>query len=255
MGGYIDAHNHLADPQLDESRADILLECVTRRFERLLVNSTHPADWKQIITLAKSHPLVIPHLGVHPWFCDDLPATWSTLLEKYLSDSRSAIGEIGLDGSKASASDTLQEEIFTRQLTVARTRNIPMSLHGTRRWHRLYNIIHDEGAPDCGFLLHAFNGDTGIARKFLDIGGYFSFGPTNLTERTQELLKLLPNERFFLETDCPKKSSAGDSLNSPLNVLSLYDTISELLGLSTEILIEVISNNFNRLYRPLLSED
>lgn len=130
-----------------------------------------------------------------------------------------------------------------------------MSLHGTRRWHRLYNIIHDEGAPDCGFLLHAFNGDTGIARKFLDIGGYFSFGPTNLTERTQEVLKLLPNERIFLETDCPKKSSTGDSLNSPLNVLSLYDTISELLGLSTEILIEVISNNFNRLYRPLLSED
>lgn len=255
MGGYIDAHNHLADSQLDESRTNILLECISMGFEGILVNSTHPADWKRIITLAQSHPIVIPHLGVHPWFCDDLPETWSTLLEKYLSDSRSAIGEIGLDGSKASASDPLQEEIFTRQLTVARTRSIPMSLHGTRRWHRLYNIIHDEGAPDCGFLLHAFNGDTGIARKFLDIGGYFSFGPTNLTERTQEVLKLLPNERIFLETDCPKKSSTGDSLNSPLNVLSLYDTISELLGLSTEILIEVISNNFNRLYRPLLSED
>jgi TatD DNase family protein len=255
MGGYIDAHNHLADPQLDESRADILLECVTRRFERLLVNSTHPADWKQIITLAKSHPLVIPHLGVHPWFCDDLPATWSTLLEKYLSDSRSAIGEIGLDGSKASASDPLQEEVFIRQLNMAQARNIPMSLHGTRRWHRLYNIINGEGAPDCGFLLHAFNGDPGIAHKFLDIGGHFSFGPTNLAARNQELLKLLPIERIFLETDCPKQSSARESLNSPLNILSLYDTMSEILGLSREILIEVISNNFNRLYRSLLPQD
>lgn len=255
MGGYIDAHNHLADPQLDESRTNILLECISMSFEGLLVNSTHPADWKRIITLAQSHPIVIPHLGVHPWFCDDLPETWSTLLEKYLSDSRSAIGEIGLDGSKASASDPLQEEIFTRQLTIARARNIPMSLHGTRRWHRLYNIIHDEGAPDCGFLLHAFNGDTGIARKFLDIGGYFSFGPTNLTPKVQELLKLLPNDRIFLETDSPKKHSARRSVSSPLNILSLYGTMSNLLGLTTEMLIEAISNNFSKLYRSLLQQD
>ncbi len=251
--GFIDAHNHLADKVFQDSRADIIAACLTNGIDRLLVNSTSPLDWPDVFKLSESSSLIIPHFGVHPWYCHKLPSNWITSLESFLDQTPSAIGEIGLDGARNDVPNSIQEDVFRHQLAIARNRCIPVCLHGVRRWHRIAHLITKDAPPACGFLVHGYKGDADNARKLLNLGAYFSFGTLQGGAKLNTVLQTLPPNRLLLETDSPYGAGSTQKPNTPLTIINLYRNLSEHLKISADKCVELLAANFSNLYSPIIA--
>ncbi len=70
---------------------------------RLSVCATHEGDWADVLVAAQAHPdLIIPSIGVHPWWVNSVKDGWVERLRDTLVANPSAhIGETGLDKLKA----------------------------------------------------------------------------------------------------------------------------------------------------------
>lgn len=262
---YIDAHNHLSHSSLENQLKSILSECRLQDIQYLLVNSTCPDEWPTIQTLASANSSIIPHYGVHPWYCDHLPANWKNLLEQTIAKAPCAIGEVGLDGTlKGVKPEQKQEEVFCYQLGLSRVNNLPICIHGTRRWHRILELVRRERPPRCGMLLHAFSGDIGIINHFAELGAYFTLSPRTIlstTNKTDALIRAIPIERLLLETDSPhqpiqyintKVTSTPDRHSIPTDIITLYTLVAKRMEIPLDALRHTLSENFHTLYRTAL---
>jgi TatD DNase family protein len=268
--GFVDSHNHIQDPRLAGTREEILAACVSAGVTLSALNGTHPNDWAEVATLAKQHSFLVPSFGVHPWFIDNLPANWEDSLRSFITTTSSGIGEIGIDGWRKEFDPAEQERIFLSQLTIAAERNLPVSIHGLRRWGRLLELLRSNPIPDCGFLLHSYGGPEEMIPAFAKLGGYFScpgFFLSSGREMKLRVFRAVPEERLLIETDAPDQNlpesldryrlaSSNDTkrVNHPANIVAVYEGVAQLRGTSIEALSALTERNFRRLFAPVLTK-
>ena len=266
---YIDAHNHLGDARFGGHESLLAQSCLEHGIVAAVVNGTAPDDWPRVLELARLHPWIVPSFGVHPWSINNLQKGWEESLVSYLEEIPSAIGEAGLDGWKREFDRTQQEDIFIRQLAIASERNLPISIHGLRRWGRVLELLKANRRPDCGFLLHSYSGPIELIPAFADLGGYFSCPGFFLAkERSIKLgvFKGVPIERLLIETDAPDqnlpadldrhylRSSIDDNrINHPANIVNVYAGIASFLKISIAQLSIRIELNFNSLFGGIIN--
>jgi len=267
---FIDSHNHIQDPRLERSLGDILATCDSLGVTLSALNGTHPDDWASISGLAKRHNCLVPNFGVHPWFINDLPSNWKETLHSFLSDVPSGIGEVGIDGWRKEFDATQQEGIFLEQLAIAAERNLPVSIHGLRRWGRLLELLQNNPVPTCGFLLHSYGGPAEMIPSFTKLGGYFSCPGFFLSPGREMKLRVftsVPEDRLLIETDSPDQNlpenldryriaSAvdGKRINHPANIVAVYEGVARLRGITIDSLSTIAEANFRRLFAPVLSK-
>jgi TatD DNase family protein len=265
---YIDAHNHLQDVRLAPFHESIAAECRRSGLVLAAVNGSSPSDWTEVATLAHQHEWVIPNFGVHPWHIKDLPANWEDLLCKFLDAVPSGVGETGIDGWRKEFDAVLQERIFVRQLEIAAARNLPISIHGLRRWGRLLELLQSNPRPSCGFLLHSYGGPAEMVPAFVKLGGYFSCPGFFLQpgrEMKLAVFRHVPRGHLLIETDAPDQNlpkeidsyqlaaiSDGARINNPANITAVYRGVAALLGCSLEELCIDVERNFRALFEPVL---
>lgn len=200
-----DAHSHfnLAE-ELDYSGLFGINICVSACFAD---------EWKLLYDFEKLD--VKKSYGVYPSLqkscCDKTPlnedelfASYIPALQEFLIDA-DAIGEIGLDKRfEGDVSISLQEKIFSTQLELADKYNLPVVIHCVGKWGMLHDIL--KTWTSCGnakrFLIHSANCSTDIAEKFVDMGGFFSFGMRELiSEKASQCAKAIPLDRILIESD------------------------------------------------------
>ncbi len=267
---FIDSHNHIQDDRFGDSREEILAICVSSGVTFSAVNGTHPDDWPHVASLAKRHSFLVPSFGVHPWFINNLPTNWEETLRSYINETPSGIGEIGIDGWRKDFDPVEQERIFLSQLAIAAEKNLPVSIHGLRRWGRLLELLRNNPLPGCGFLLHSYGGPEEMIPSFAKLGGYFSCPGFFLSpgrEMKLRVFKEVPEERLLLETDAPDQNlpenldryrllTSNDTkrVNHPANIIAVYEGVAQLRGISIESLSNLAEANFRRLFAPVLNE-
>lgn len=141
-------------------------------------------------------------VGFHPWHLESSynEKEWSTFEELSLSDNIIAIGEAGLDKIKGAPMD-LQQESFQRQIAWASKVQKPIIVHNVRASEEVWHALKKEEG-NLTAIMHAFRRNKKVAQRFLDLGHYLSFGhPLLFDKNLQEVLKYIPKDRFFLETD------------------------------------------------------
>jgi TatD DNase family protein len=266
---FIDAHNHLQDERFANNRRAIATRCSEIGVVASVANGAHPDDWPEVASLATQFSWVVPSFGVHPWYISNLPATWFETLVTFLDSTPSAIGEVGIDGWRKEFDPALQESIFIRQLELAAERNLPISIHGLRRWGRLLELLQRHPRPECGFILHSYGGPREMVNSFAKLGGYFSCPGFFLKpgrEMKLAVFKEIPSDRLLLETDAPdqnlpdeldryKLHDPGDPslrINHPANITQVYQGISQLRRVSIEELATQVERNFLELFGEVL---
>jgi TatD DNase family protein len=264
----IDSHNHLQDSRLDQARTSILRECQRLGIVASVVNGSHPNDWQAVLEIANEEPWIVPSIGVHPWHIVDLPKDWFETLSSLLGAIPLGVGEVGIDGWRKEFDPSLQEEVFIKQLELAAALDLPISIHGLRRWGRLLELLQRHPRPRCGFLLHSYGGPIEMVPAFTKLGGYFSCPGFFLKpgrEMKLSVFREIPLSRILLETDAPDQnlpehldtyrllSSEDHStrVNHPANILHVYQGIASLRAISTEALAAQVEINFNELFGDL----
>lgn len=260
---YYDAHCHLQDPRLDGVRDKAISEYQRLQVERAVVNGTRESDWESVAELARTHAVVKPSFGLHPWFANEASADWKDALENYWQRfPESGVGEIGLDRWIENFDIDRQTEVFEWQLGYAAKQNRPVSIHCLRAWGLLLDALRSNALPGRGFLLHSYGGPAEMIEQFVELGAYFSVSAYFAQERKEkqrEIFRLVPIDRLLVETDAPdmlgpdRFATAGSSgldseMNHPANIVGVYAFAAELRGMDVEELASCVSTNWIRFF-------
>lgn len=179
-----------------------------------------------------SNEITISTRGIHPWESSHpLPEDFEDRIRGI-----DAIGECGLDGA-CKKDDSLQEEVFRFQLSMAEKHQLPVVIHCVRRFERVMVILSEYNIPDV--IFHGFTGNVKQMREALQRGYYLSFGERNFSsEKTIEVLRAIPLESIFIETD---------EVKEPVEIV--YLKACRVKECSLETLSTACTNNFNKIFR------
>jgi TatD DNase family protein len=234
--GYLDSHCHLQTGSNIEKTGK---SGVTGMF----CNATCEKDWQAVIDLAAREQRVIPFLGIHPWFMEDVAADWEERLLKLLKQTPAGIGEIGLD--KCCRTDfSRQEQMFQTQLRMASELKRPVTIHCVQAWGRLLEILQKQAKPLPKMMIHSFSGSIEMLLRLIHLGCFISFSPGLITNsRLQSSFLKTPLTSLLLETDAPgragkhQRSSANDQsldCSAPAGIIGLYQWAAEIRGMSLD---------------------
>jgi TatD DNase family protein len=217
-GDYIDIHTHESKPS-----AGVF------QIENLMAHEGRGPD---------DNPAQSFSFGIHPWYltkenCRKLLDTVSAFSS--IPDII-AIGEAGFDKLRG-ASAELQREAFAGQIAISEEVRKPVVIHCVRAWDELLSE-HKKLKPKMPWLVHGFRGNIVLAKQLLSKGMYLSFWfDFVIRPESTHLLKSLPSERIFLETD-----GAG------IDIRDIYSKVSADLGLTVDELKSKLIANFRNYF-------
>ncbi|MDP3435426.1 MAG: TatD family hydrolase, partial [Bacteroidota bacterium] len=148
--------------------------------------------------------------GLHPWHIGlSDPEECLEAIELATGQKNMlAVGECGLD-RLVSVDFAMQKFYFRKQIEIAKNHSKPLIIHCVRAFPELMKI-KKETRSDIPWIIHGFHGNHQTALQLLRHNFYFSVGEKLLSDqRKKDILKLLPADRLFLETDDGNTSISG----------------------------------------------
>jgi len=254
---FLDSHLHLQDDCFSEKCEMVISKASSSGVCRLFCNATKEDDWQQVLEIAARHFWIIPFLGVHPWYADNVTTGWETRLHALLSRIKNGagIGEIGLD-KRQSADFNRQVFLFETQLEIAHSLNLPVSIHCVRCWGKLVDILESHAAKDRlpSTMIHSFTGSLEMMTRLVDIGCFLSYSAAITNPQQigiQEVFRQTPLEHVLLETDAPHQINPAladqedmiTEYNEPTLITAIYRSASHLRNLHIGDLATQIWNN------------
>jgi TatD DNase family protein len=257
---FIDAHNHLQDPRLDDSRASVMAELQTKGVSQAMVNGTGCEDWPHVAKLGAEHPWLQLSFGVHPWKVQSQPSDWLERLEELLKRfPQAGLGEVGLDRWIQGADVELQQSMLKAQLALAKRLDRPVTLHCLQAWGLLEEALKEARLSPGRVLIHSYGGPREMLLSFLKLGALVSVSPYFLHERKRaqwETFREVPVNRLLIETDAPDMMPPahrdayslmgpdGQRIHHPANLIGLYSAVAELRGMPLGELQEQVAANY-----------
>jgi TatD DNase family protein len=249
---WIDCHAHcdrLPGSQID----DIIAEAAHAGVSMILSTATDLCSAGSVSRQCRTYPSIYGAVGISPFEALSVPEDWEERLCSSLDDKRIvAIGEIGLDRTSPKY-PSLEHQIplFTRQLTVALKRNLPVVLHSRGAERQTAEICRSAGIQKAVF--HCFTGDKDSLRYILESGYHVSFsGIITFDSTVAERVRDVPLNRIFVETDSPYLAPVPyrGKTNRPAFVALVGDAAARCKGIASDRLQIEIEKNFRRLFLP-----
>jgi len=259
MTQFIDSHCHIDGPEYDADLEDVIARALDAGVTTMLdVGTGDPQSgaFERAVELAEKHLEVFAAVGVHPHDAKLFDDAAETRLVNLVTQSRRVVawGEIGLDYHYDHSPREVQRDVFSRQLRIARSLNLPVVIHSREADDDTINILRDElsGYARAG-VLHCFGGSLEMARDAIDLGFCISFAG-NLTFKKagdlRDIARQLPLDRLLIETDCPYLTPVPfrGKRNEPARVLETGKCLADLHHLEVEEIGKITSENFAKLF-------
>jgi TatD DNase family protein len=176
--------------------------------------------------------------GIHPWFLTESNQMQLIDIISEIADNKDviAIGEAGYDKLRG-PSLSLQESVFEQQVRISEKYEKPLVIHCVRAWDELL-ASHKKMKPSMPWMIHGFRGKKELGKQLITRGMYLSFWfDFILRPESAELLKSLPPERIFLETD-----------GSGVSIKDIYGKVAGDMGIGVDELKRIILVNFNKFF-------
>ena len=228
----IDTHCHL-DLLKEKDRQEALED---RRLEYLINVGFDRKTIKNAIDFANRYDKVYIAIGFHPHEADNVSDD-DLLWLKELAEKNpkvKAIGEIGLDFYKNYSDPKKQEEIFRKQIEIARELGLPIVIHMREAEEETIRILKEERAHEVGGVMHCFTGSYETMKKAVDMGFFISYSGIityKNAENLREVVKKTPTSRILLETDSPflAPQPVRGKPNKPTNIFYTAEVLAKLL--------------------------
>lgn len=185
-------------------------------------------------------------------------ASYTDEVEEYLKDKLQqekvvAVGEMGLDYHWDTAPHEVQKDVFRKQIRLAKSVNLPITVHNRESTEDVYQILKEEDVRDIGGIMHSFNLDPSWAEKFLDLGMHLSYNGIMTfknAEEVRESARMTPKDRLLVETDAPYLAPVPKrgKRNEPAYVRYVVECLAEVRGTSFEEMAELTSRNARSLF-------
>ena len=248
-----DTHAHLSDKAYDNDRQEIAKEALDELLFIIDVG-TNRKTWSKAKELAESFENIFCTAGWHPHDAKDSAVeTVREELQAVWSEKTVALGEIGLDYHYDFSPRKKQQELFAAQLDYAAELKVPTVIHIREAWEDAVSIM---SAADlsAGGVVHCFTGTMDNAQKSLELGLHISFTGVITFPRSKELrevVKAVPVDKMFFETDCPYLSPPPyrGKRNHPVYVRQVAEKAAEALQMDFDELLAKTTENALRFFR------
>jgi TatD DNase family protein len=248
----IDTHCHLDFPEFDPDRDLVLRRAKDAGVARIINIGSSLQGSIRCVELARDYDCVYAAVGIHPHEADRFLAGQKDILRGLARREKvAAIGEIGLDYFKNYAQAENQRVLFTCLLEVARELGLPVVIHSRSASDDTLKILK-EHLP-LRVVVHCFSGEEKFLKECLGLDFYISF-TCNITykkaDRLRELVKIVPLEKLFLETDAPFLPPEGlrGRRNEPANIKQLAQELAKIKEVGFEEVAAVTSASAKKFF-------
>ena len=228
----IDTHCHLdllsEEVRREDLRDPSLEYLITVGYDRKTVQNA--------LKIVSEHEHVLCAIGFHPHEADrvsDEDIEWLREAVKKNPKVR-AIGETGLDFYRNYSDRKNQEEVFRKQIALAKELGLPLVIHMRDAEEETLRILREEGAYEVGGVMHCFSGSYETMKKAVDLGFYISYSGV-ITYRNagnlRDVVRRTPTTRILLETDAPflTPQPVRGKQNRPSYIWHTAKVLTELL--------------------------
>lgn len=243
---YYDFHSHL--DMYD--RIEPVIKEINEKEIFTISASVDIESYFQNKEISNMSPYIIPTFGIHPSKAIDYKNRLSEL-DAYISESL-IIGEIGLDYLWVDpANKDAQKKVFRYIAEKAVTQNKYMVIHTKNAEIDISNILTDLNAKKV--IIHWYSGPVDVYKEYMSFGWYSTFGvEVKTSHHIQRLLKMTPKNRLLAETDNPAGVEWLDgTLGMPIDILDVYNSLSNVTGTSKLELKNIISDNASKILQEV----
>src|SRR5256885_3694809 len=233
---FADSHAHLEGPKFDSDLFEVLKRARAAGVEAILCigNGTGVASLDvathlvsafgrgvteyfggtTFITDHSAWPRLYASTGVHPHEAKLSDAASYQEIERLIAEKRViAVGEIGLDYFYKHSEPAVQQQVFIRQMEIARAAKLPIILHirpatdSNAAWEDAFRLLREHWQPTgLGGIFHCFTGNAEQAQRALDLGFLISFAGVVTFPKSADIqaaARAVPLDRMLIETDSP----------------------------------------------------
>ena len=251
----IDSHAHIDDQKFNEDREAVLENARAAGIEIIINPGADEASSYRAVEMSEKYPMVYATVGIHPHDAKDYePQKHDALLRDWAKkDKVVAIGEIGLDYHYDYSPRDVQQDVFIRQLIIAKAVKLPIVIHNRESMEDMVRILKAYFAPEYGGIMHSYSGSVEMAKVFLDMGFYLSIsGPLTFSNarKLPEVVAMMPLDRLLVETDSPYLTPTPHrgKRNEPAYVRLVAAEIARIRGISLEEIAEITTENAKRVF-------
>lgn len=189
---------------------------------------------------------------VHPAEHEEKVIDWEKLEEMILHPKCIAIWECWFDFFHKPYNEKRQEEIFLKQIELAKKYNKPIVIHTREAWEKVLDFLEEHF--DWKFVIHCFSENQDFANRVLKIWWVISIWWILTYPKAQNLrgiIKNFPLGTIMLETDAPFLAPQWNrwKVNEPAFMKEIAVKISELKWISIEEVIERTNRNAEKFFR------
>ena len=253
-----ESHAHFDDDAFDDDRHELLSNMRDHGIETVVNIAANLSTVRSSLELAHSYPDVYAAVGVHPSETLELDEDSFEWLRRQMLDERCvAVGEIGLDyhflDEYPDPDKDTQKKWFERQLDLAVELNKPVIIHSRDAASDTIEIMKKQKYSGLVYNMHCYSYSRELVKElnkldcFYGIGGVITF---KNARKLVEALEEMPVSRILLETDCPylaptpHRGERNCSYYLPL----VAEKIADLLGMSTDDVIDITRENARRFF-------
>lgn len=257
----IDSHCHLDFPDFEAERDEIITRAGEAGVGLMVTISTRVRQFERIRTIAETYDNVFCTVGTHPHNADEeagIPA--SELIALSTHPKVVGIGEAGLDYHYDKAPRDLQAAGLREHIEAARTTGLPIVIHARKADEDMARILEEETRKGAfPFILHCFSSGEELARKGVELGGYISFSGILTFKNSadiRDIARAIPKDRLLVETDAPYLAPPPfrGKRNEPAYVANTAAVLAETIGVSSDEIARITTENFFRLFTKVPRE-
>lgn len=206
MAELFDSHCHLTYDGLRERIDNVVDRAAAVGVARLVTIATDLADAERAFALAARFSAIRVAAGIHPHEATKALPGWDVRLRDIVArPDVVAVGETGLDYHYDFSDRASQQRVFRRQLELACETAKPVVIHCREAHADTLAALADYPALT-RVVFHCFTGSTSEADAILTRGYWISLTGVVTFKKSNELrdvARLLPADRFMIETDAP----------------------------------------------------
>ncbi len=250
---FFDSHAHYDDERFENDRSEVIKSVYDNKITRVCNVGSDIETSKKSIALAEKYDFIYAAVGVHPHEVENMTdETLGIVSEMTKNKKVVAIGEIGLDYYYDNSPRDLQKKWFEAQLDMAKKLDMPCIIHTRDATEDTLSILKNVSAKDV--VIHCYSGSKETAKTILNMGYYISFAGTVTFKNARGILdvvKYVPDDRFFIETDCPYLTPEPNrgKRNYSVYMIDTAKKIAEIRDTTLSHIAEVTYNNASKFYR------
>jgi TatD DNase family protein len=251
---FFDTHAHLNAEQYNEDLQEVIDRALSEGISNIVVVGFDRPTIEKAMELTEKYDFIYASIGWHPVDAIDMTEEDLQWIEELSGHPKVvALGEMGLDYYWDKSPKDIQQEVFRKQIRLAKKVKLPIVIHSRDATADIVEILKEEGAGEVGGIMHCFSGSPEIAQECVDMNFYISLGgPVTFknAKKPKEVADIIPLEKLLIETDCPYLTPHPHrgKRNEPSYVKLVAEQIAEIKGLSTEEVAQATTENAKKLF-------